>query len=462
MKNFNFGFIAALVFLSLIAFTCEKEESPVEVPTKGSIRGNVIDNSTEITLENAIIYTEPGSFQVSTDEYGDYRMNNVEPSDYKIYCYKAGYDTVFTNIKVVAGVESPANFRLSKKDTANSNSNYGTIQGLVKDYNSDALLEKVTIKTSPATSVTFTSSNGMYTISNVKPGTYTVTATKKDYDSSKVSISVTAGNITEANFNLTMVNDKDTTQLGKIRGKVSDVVTAVPIANSIVYTSPSTESVITDQNGEFLINYVTPGTYKVIAQKNEFENDTTTVVVQKNLSVMANLTLRAVSTTLGNIKGKVTDVFTADAIGNANIFTIPSTSSVSTNNLGEYSINNVSPGTYKVIAAKNEYFNDTTEVVVQSGLDAIANLFLKKSYGSLEGTVIRSTSNTGINAAIIMTIPSTTVKTTDLSGKFLFEKLNPGTYKIITEKTGYISDTTEVVIESGAKTIATIILKDEG
>ena len=459
MKNFNIGFISALFFLMLIAFTCSKEETPVVPPTKGSVKGTVIDNKSEKGIANAIIYTEPGSFQVTTDSYGDYRMNNVEPADYKVFCYKPGYDTVTTSIKVVAGVESPANFRLTAKDTANGgNGAFGTIKGIVTDFNSEIPIEKVSIKTFPPTSVTSTGSDGKFVISNVTGGNYKVVATKKDYDSSFVNIVVSSGNITEANLSITKVNALDTTQLGKIRGKVSDVATSKPIANAIVFTDPSSNSVITDANGEFLINHIKPATYKVIAQRNEYINDTTSVVVQKNITSVANLTMKAVGNTLGNIKGRVIDKISNAPVSNVTVFTVPSSSSVLTDSKGDYVISNINPNTYKVIAKKYDYLSDTTEVVVKANLDVIGNLSIKTSYGSLEGTVVTE-GNSPVKNATLRTEPSTNILRTGNNGEYKFERLDPGAYKIITSAVDFKTDTTSVIIKAGVKTLAPIILK---
>lgn len=460
MKNFNIGVILAIFCLSLVAFTCQKEDSVLEPITKGSIRGNVIDNSTEQPIRNAVVYTSPGSIQVLTDEYGDYRMNNIEPKEYVVYCYKAGYDTVSTAINVDSSYEAQANFRLSKKDTTSESKTYGTITGLVRDLNSEIPIEKVTIKTFPATSVTLTDVSGKYTISNVTPGSYTVTAIKKDYDSSKVSIKVTAGNITEANINLTPVSAIDTTQYGRLSGKITDLNSSNPLSNVTVYTSPATSTVTTNALGDYYIRNMTPGTYKVIAEKNEYESDTTTVVIQKNLESVANLSLRASSTTLGNIKGKVFDEISNQPIGNVNIYTVPSTSSVSTNSSGEYLIGNIPAGTYKVIASKTEYFSDTTEVVVQPGMEVNADLYLRVSTGTLEGVVLRAADGGKVNRATVKTVPSTNIVFTDLTGQFLFEKLSPGEYKIITSHPEFVTDTTTVEIKAGIKTTATIVLSE--
>ncbi|MFA8343735.1 MAG: carboxypeptidase regulatory-like domain-containing protein [Rhodothermaceae bacterium] len=374
MKNFNFGFISALIVLTLLAFTCAKEETPVEPPTKGSVRGTVIDNNTEVTLANAIIYTEPGSFQVSTDAYGDYIMKDVEPKDYKIFCYKEGYDTVSTTINVAAGIESKANFRLTSKDSI-GNSTYGTIEGTVRDYSDQSYLDKATISTIPITSVTLTDASGKFKIQNVTPGDYKIIASQKDYDADTLDIKVSLGNTTEAHFALKKGNIVDPTQFGKIKGNVLDVISYTPLKNVNIYTIPATNSVSTGDAGEFLLENISPATYKIVAEKNGYFADTAEVVVKKNLESTANLFLKSLT---GILEGTVIKETDGSAISKAVIKTEPNTTSVVTATDGKFRFDNLSPASYKVITSASSFITDTTIVVIKEGVTTSATIVLKR------------------------------------------------------------------------------------
>lgn len=79
---------------------------------------------------------------------------------------------------------------------------YGTISGNIKD---SSLINLSSVIVSNGTSSATTDSNGNYTISNVPPGTYTVTASKNCYTTStSIPINVTIGNISTVNFTLTL------------------------------------------------------------------------------------------------------------------------------------------------------------------------------------------------------------------------------------------------------------------
>lgn len=80
--------------------------------------------------------------------------------------------------------------------------------------------------------------------------------------------------------------------------------------------------------------------------------------------------------TTGAIQGEVTNVTGDTVIAGAIVTTSPATSSVSTNAQGAYSIPNVSPGQYSVMAAKGGYNPGSVNVTVVAGQTTTANIHL--------------------------------------------------------------------------------------
>ncbi|MEI6090676.1 MAG: carboxypeptidase regulatory-like domain-containing protein [bacterium] len=84
-------------------------------------------------------------------------------------------------------------------------------------------------------------------------------------------------------------------QKGFISGQVTDYTTGQPIANVLVTTCPSSRTALTDNNGRFILENITTGEYRLIAEKNEFSpssskvsvlsNDTTDIAVPMKLSL---------------------------------------------------------------------------------------------------------------------------------------------------------------------------------
>jgi len=82
----------------------------------------------------------------------------------------------------------------------------GVISGIITDSEMNEALAGATVSTSPTTSSKNTDGNGSYTIPDVAPGNYVVTASKEGYTSQSVSISVEAGRKTTADIGLTSLN----------------------------------------------------------------------------------------------------------------------------------------------------------------------------------------------------------------------------------------------------------------
>ncbi|MCK9212400.1 MAG: carboxypeptidase regulatory-like domain-containing protein [Ignavibacteriaceae bacterium] len=85
----------------------------------------------------------------------------------------------------------------------------------------------------------------------------------------------------------------------------------------------------------------------------------------------------------GTIQGKVTNITGDTVIVNANVSTNPSTSSVSTNALGEYTISDVAVGTYTVTATKGGYTSGNVSVSVTAGKTTTANIQMSIQTGNI-------------------------------------------------------------------------------
>ena len=148
----------------------------------------------------------------------------------------------------------------------------GTISGQVTEAGSGAALSGVAVSTQPATTSVTTDAQGNYTISNVSPASYTVTAAKSGYNSANTSVTVTAGQASTANLVLSL-------STGTISGKVTDAYTGAALAGADVSTLPATTSVTTDATGSYTISNVPAGSYTLTAAKSGYNSASTSVTV---------------------------------------------------------------------------------------------------------------------------------------------------------------------------------------
>ena len=98
------NFFNKIILISLFVIgifginSCEDE--PV-APQYGNVTGLVLDAKTGEPIKSAMIYTEPGSQSVVTNETGTFTLTGIDPGLYTIRAIKSQYKTSYTNIKVI-------------------------------------------------------------------------------------------------------------------------------------------------------------------------------------------------------------------------------------------------------------------------------------------------------------------------------------------------------------------------
>jgi hypothetical protein len=257
---------------------------PMNNPLAGIITGKVLNLNNNQPILNAIISTTPYTSNITTDQEGSFLIRNVTPGQYTITAIKQGFDTAVTKITVVKAQTSTANLLLAPKDTSSS-ALYGSIQGMISDAMTSGGVQGVTIITDPSTSSVFTDNNGKYSITSISPGKYKLTASKTGYTSTIINVTVLAGKVTTANFELLMTT-------GKIKGKVTDSDSGLPLAGVNIKTTPGTNTVTTNSNGDFEISQVTAGTYTITAEKSGYTTTTVSITVKAGIISNADMVMK--------------------------------------------------------------------------------------------------------------------------------------------------------------------------
>jgi len=176
------------------------------VSTTGTIGGTVTNASNSTPIVGASVSTSPATSTVTTDTYGKYTISNVAPGFYTVTITAAGFTAGSVGATVVAGQTVTANLALQLAR--------GTISGTITNLSNaiHAIRQRrasdgtpivgASVSTQPATQTVTTDSQGRYTINNVLPGTYTVTATANGYIAGSASAVVVAGQTVTANLSL--------------------------------------------------------------------------------------------------------------------------------------------------------------------------------------------------------------------------------------------------------------------
>jgi hypothetical protein len=160
----------------------------------GTISGYVKDNNNN-PISGATVQTNTGGYSTTSGPDGSYTLSDVAVGTYNVTASKSGYQSqTQNNVSVSANQTTTVNFSLTPTT--------GTISGYVRNA-AGVGIAGATVQTNTGGYSTTTQSDGSYTLSNVAPGTYNVTASKTGWLSqTNNGVSVSAGQTTTSNFTL--------------------------------------------------------------------------------------------------------------------------------------------------------------------------------------------------------------------------------------------------------------------
>ncbi|MBD1208931.1 MAG: carboxypeptidase regulatory-like domain-containing protein [Ignavibacteria bacterium] len=325
--------------------------------------------------------------------------------------------TIFTSVIFSASVISC----LPPIATTTTPPTPGTIIGRVVDGDTGAPLGASNISTQPGTGSVLTDSAGQYTIDNVQPGSYSLTAIRSGYPVMIITITVSAGNRTRADIALFRRGVQATANQGSIEGRILDAETFRPIIGATISTQPPTNSLLTDSLGRFTLSNITIGNYTINAFHNSYISGNTAVAVLAGQQTRADITLTRVPAGTG------TTLPVLPAQPRVSVFAsgFSGTSGMAFDVAGNLYVANNRTGTISRVAP------DGTNTIFASGLGTVSGLAFDAS-GNLYATTAGAVApNTGYISRIS---PNGTVST------FASNFTNPLDIKFDRAGTMYVSD----------------------
>ncbi len=169
----------------------------------------------------------------------------------------------------------------------------------------------------------------------------------------------------------------------------------------------------------------------------------------------------------GTIKGNIIEFGSSSPLSLVNVYSVPPTSYVKTDESGNYVIQTVEPGQYQVVAAKIGFDTISVDVTVSAGAVTVADFILVSQnskdsvkYGQISGAIFNSKTFTPIDKVNLVTVPATSSITSDNFGKYVFENVLPGEYIIKAEKAGFDTTSVSVTVFAGKIAEADIYLTE--
>jgi hypothetical protein len=222
-----------------------------EIPTllHGTVRSGTL------LLVRANISVVGTSFYNLTGPDGTYEMTKITPGIYTVQASKSGYVAVqFSGVKITQQNHTTLNFNLTEEPTL--------LRGTVRS--GTLLLVRANISIVGTTLYYLSGPDGIYNITNLTAGTYTVQASRLGYVTGLFpNVVIGPGEAKVLNINLTAVPG------AILRGIVSALVgniktPLVDVKVTLVTTNPTENATSTNSMGEFAFTGLTPGNYTVL------------------------------------------------------------------------------------------------------------------------------------------------------------------------------------------------------
>jgi murein DD-endopeptidase MepM/ murein hydrolase activator NlpD len=327
-----------------------------------NIYGQVKDNN-GAGISGVTISLNTGA-STTTDSKGKYSFVNLESGSYTLTPSKNGY-TFSPSSRTVSG---GPDYHVTDQNFTGTNR--ASISGRVTDKGGGPIAG-VTISDG-AGHTTTTDSHGNYKLSDLNPGTYTITPSKPEHQFSPSSRTVTVPpDATSQNF----IDGNRYSIFGKITDGSGNSIADVPVLCQGLTESFTTK---TDKDGNYVFGDLVPGFY----QLKSTSGSPYTLTPSRRIIVITSSSSRGQDFTTtplyGILGGKVTDQETGKAIRNARISVAGHVAR--TDSQGNYSIQDVLPGNHTIRVSVEDYNNYKGTVTVKANQSNSYNVKLQPKH----------------------------------------------------------------------------------
>lgn len=412
-------------------------------PDSGTVTGGVRNNVTSAALSGATVRLEQGGvikYTTTSNASGVYSFSSVPTGSYNLVSLMGGYQNWSQSIAVSAAT-------LTQNIAMIPN---GAVTGGVRNNITSAALSGATVRLEQSGVIKYTATtdiSGVYTISDVTPGSYTIAGFATGFQSSSTSITIISGNTSFQNLAL----NPDT---GTVTGGVRNNATNAAIQGATVrleqggvvkYTTTSNSS------GVYTFNLIPPGAYNLVSLMGGYQNwllaiNVTASTLSQNIAMIPN----------GAVSGGVRNNVTSAALSGATVRLEQSgviKYTASTNSSGVYTITDVIPGSYTIVGLATGFQNTSTSITITSGTTSSQNLALNPDTGTVTGGVRNNATSAPIQGATVRLEQGGVVKattTSNASGVYTFSNVATGTYNIVALMTGYLNASQPITVTTGA------------
>ncbi|MFC7370131.1 beta strand repeat-containing protein [Fictibacillus iocasae] len=434
-------------------------------PITGSLTGSVIDtDGNPVTGPNTVIQilNQSGIVvqTVAADANGTFSLVNILPGTYTLNTSSPGFATATTSVTIVDNTttnviivlqEIIANLSGIVADPAGNPIGNATVT--VTDIN------QIVIRT------VLTNNLGNFVLQDLPTGSFTVAATATGFGSASQAVTLEP-------FETEFVSLTLTANPGSITGIVSDPAGGVPIAGAAIRVTDATgaliTTVLTDSNGQFLIQNLSPGNYQLNVSAEGFVSTVVGAIVTSDTVTTVNVSLSAVPP--GAVQGIVTNALSGAPIAGASVQlrvlspSGPIFATTITDAAGQFFVGNLQPDTqYTVIVSGTGFGTETQSFSAASDQTVSLAFALTPNPANVQGQVVSSTGAPLVNTLVRLTDTVTGAvlaeTQTNALGLYSIQGFAPGTYDLAVRNDLFQSQVQEFTAAAGETVTLNFILQ---
>jgi large repetitive protein len=391
--------------------------------------------------------------QLLTDDQGNFLAEKLPTGVVNVTVSASNFVSVSQAVILQGGVTTSFQQALTP--------NPGSLFGVVTDLETGLPISGATVivydNTRAAVGSVLTDAAGNFSLDRLAPGGYTVNVNATGYASGVAGAQIQAGATSVLSFALNQLP-------GGIAGTVREVGTALPIAGAVITVRQGSPSgtilaiVLTNEQGQFMVSGLSPGSYTLIASATGFAAEASTAMVGLGATTGLDFSLQSLP---ASVTGEVSDALLSTPLPNTLVRLLGNNNTIlystQTDAQGIYFINGFVAGNYTILARNESYQRESVSFDVAPGGTATVNIPLNPNPGVLEGTVRDALDGTPlVGAEVLIFFPGTnnllSRTITDGLGQFKIDGLAPLTYTLAISAQNYTTQPVGATIFSGQTT----------
>lgn len=397
----------------------------------GNVKGKVSDKDTGAALEGTAVSI--GDSTSLSDREGQYGLTGITAGQQTIKAVRLGYSGYSSTVEIKTNETIFLDIEMTPLTQT------GAIAGLALDKDSGHALEDVVV--SIGSHKTETDQGGRYFMRGIPAADYTITAQKAGYQGYTGSVTVTAGEITPHNIEMTA-----SSTTGAVKGIVTDESTGTALENVLVNIGSIDTK--TDNEGRYQLTGIEAGSKTITAQKSGYKEYSGTVEVKTGEIVSHDIELTSIPTT-GGVQGTVTESLFGLPL--EDVLVSIGTAETKTDDKGFYKLNGIEEGTRTIQAQLAGFQNYSGSVEVKAG-DVVSHNIVMSPLpitGAVTGTVTDNDTGEAIEKAWV--IVGFRFTRTDSDGHYRMNGLLAGNHKVYAVKHAYFIYYGNVEVKAGEK-----------